>query len=68
MSKFEIAQRGTDYFVRRETTGNKNSLYDYFAGYDFMGSVNWADRFSMDYRMDLDEALSVLEDLKAAGE
>ena len=44
----------------------RNSDYQYFAGYDFMGSVNWVNQFSFDITMPLSEARDIVRDLRAA--
>ena len=71
MSKYQIAYSYGDKshgFIRRETSTNKYSPYEYFAGYDFMGSVIWAKQFSFDYEMSIDECKQIVKDLDAAGE
>ena len=38
----------------------------FFAGYDFMGSIDWVQATNEAYMMDLDEAESILKDMEAA--
>ena len=69
MSKYEICGPAKDtVMIRTKVSTNKYGgwKYQYFAGYDFMGSVNWQDNFSFDKAMDLDEARSIIKDLEAA--
>ena len=68
MSKYQIATLGGKEtgFIRRETKTNPYSNYEYFNGYDFMGSVIWADRFSFDYERPIEEAKQIIKDLEAA--
>ena len=42
------------------------SLYEYFTGYDFMGSANWSTDTKDAILMDLDEAEQIADDLTAA--
>ena len=67
MSKYQIATLGNGKgFIRRKTKTNPYSNYEYFAGYDFMGSVNWENKFNFDYEMPIDEAKQIIKDLMAA--
>ena len=42
------------------------SMWEYFAGYDFMGSVNWTTDGSEAILMDLEEAEQIVSDLESA--
>lgn len=66
MSKYSIAYCGNRFFVRMEVTDNPKSNYRYFAGYDFMGSAEWADLFSFDYALEKEEAKQIVKDLESA--
>lgn len=68
MSKYEIVNNGSQYFIRMEVTDNPKSNYRYFAGYDPMGGVEWADLFSFDYSLEKEEAKQIVKDLEAADE
>lgn len=41
------------------------SLYEYFTGYDFMGSANWSTDTKEAVLMDLEEAEQIADDLTA---
>jgi len=41
------------------------SLYEYFTGYDFMGSANWTTDSKRAILMDLEEAEQIADDLTA---
>lgn len=66
MANYQVAHCGNDFFIRRETNSNPHGLYEYFAGYDWMGSAMWEKLFSFDYRMTKEEALMTVKDLRAA--
>ena len=51
----------------RDRYGKRNCSW--FAGYDFMGSVNWSEKFSFDYALSADEdAEQIVKDLESADE
>lgn len=63
------------YCIKQQTiyTGEtKNVIVDenglYFAGYDFMGSVDWEEDVMDAYYMDIEEARMIVKDLVAADE
>ena len=69
MNTYRIAEiNGRRYIMNlseRDRCGKRDCLW--FAGYDFMGSVNWEEKFSFDYGMDQDEDVDqIVEDLKSA--
>lgn len=71
MSKYEITGPAKDcVMIRTRISTNKYGgwKYQYFAGYDPMGSVNWQDNFSFDKAMGLDEAWQIIKNLEAADE
>ena len=43
------------------------SLYEYFTGYDFMGSANWSKDGDEALTMNLEEAEQIADDLTAGG-
>lgn len=68
MSKYDIfpATDGTHYI--RQGDGTPANPFQYFAGYDFMGSVNWDD-FNHASRFDtMEEAIQIVSDLESADE
>lgn len=69
MSKYEICGPAKDsVMIRTKISTNKYGAwkYQYFAGYNFMGSATWQDSFSFDNTMDLDEARQIVKDLEAS--
>lgn len=69
MSKYEIAGPWEEAtMVRTKVSTNKYGgwKYQYFAGYDFMGSAIWEDNFSFDKAYSLDEARQYKQDLIAS--
>ena len=69
MSKYEICGPAKDCVMIRTKVQTNNYggwKYQYFAGYDFMGSVDWVDDFSFDKAMDLAEARQIVKDLESA--
>lgn len=59
-----LSTRGS-HVVRIQDDGD--SLYEYFTGYDFMGSANWSKSIDDAIVMELEEAEQIADDL-AAGE
>jgi len=57
---FKIIKSGDNYIIRKADKPNK---YQYFNGYDFMGSVNWVDSKSESQKLDWGSAVATLEDL-----
>ena len=67
MSKYHIAEAVGRWFVVMDSDNNCYAKHEYFAGYDFMGSVNWEKQFSFDYALaNRDEAEQIVKDLEAA--
>ena len=69
MASYRIAEiSGQRYIVKlsdRDRFGKRN--WSWFAGYDFMGGVNWEDKFSFDYGMNQEEDVEqIVTDLIAA--
>ena len=66
--KYEIAGPAENcVMIRTKVETNEYGAwkYQYFAGYDFMGSIDWIDNFDFDKAMSLDEARDVIKDLEA---
>lgn len=69
MSKYHIAEAVGRWFVLKDSDTNPHAKHEYFAGYDFMGSVNWEKVFSFDYALtSREEAEQIVSDLRAAEE
>lgn len=71
MSKYEIAGPAKDcVMIRTKVKTNEYGAwkYQYFAGYDSMGSIDWQDDFEFDKAMDISEAREIIKDLEAADE
>lgn len=56
---YRIFREGRDHMIVNEEGR-------FFAGYDFMGSADWAEKTSEAYRMNPEEALQIKSDLEAA--
>lgn len=71
MTPYEIVNLGNldpdysadEYAIRTRDIGKS---YKYFAGFDFMGSVNWAGTWSHEWSLSLDHARQHVADLEAA--
>lgn len=69
MSKYHVAEVAGSWFVVKDSSSNPHAKHKYFAGYDFMGSVNWAMIFSFSFALaDRAEAEQIVSDLRAAEE
>lgn len=69
MSKYKICrqQDGTCFVFKG--TDAPSDPYQYFNGYDAMGSVNWEpNRFKQHMSMTMEEATQIVSDLEAADE
>lgn len=60
MKKYEVITDGGKAIIR--------SQEGYFAGYDFMGSVDWTDSIDSAYQCETREAGDIIRDLEAADE
>ena len=70
MSKYGICYIGS---IDRGNATKTHAVVRYsdgmfFRGYDFMGSANWAEKYSLEEAMTEDEAKQIVSDLEAADE
>lgn len=59
----KVQENGCTFYAIYSETERK-----YFAGYDFMGSIDWVENLNDAYWMDDAEAYQIMADLKAAAE
>ena len=61
-----LVNAGNGMYRIATITDEVNKPCQFFAGYDFMGSVNWTDTTDEAPVMDIDEAESIIADLDSA--